>query len=155
MKDIPESIRAVLMSPQGRVLLMKIQGSRGTIWITPGGRREAGETAPETLRRELREETGFNLISDSQEIWVRHGTFFKGGERLQERERFFYVPCEEFVPVTKSMEDAELSCFREYRWWPVSEVKDSPDRFVPAKLGTLLEDLQVNGPSPDAIETGE
>jgi 8-oxo-dGTP pyrophosphatase MutT (NUDIX family) len=155
MKDIPESIRAVLMSPQGRVLLMKIQSSRGTIWITPGGRREPGETAHETLRRELSEETGSNLISDSQEVWVRHGTFFKGGERLQERERFFYVPCEEFVPMTTSMEDAELSRFRGYRWWPVSEVKDSPARLVTAKLGTLLEDLQANGPSTDVIETGE
>ena len=74
---------------------------------------------------------------------------------MQERERFFYVPCEKFVPVTISMEDAELSRFRGYRWWPISEVKCSSDRFVPAKLGELLEDLHTNGPSTEVIETGE
>ncbi|MGD1855015.1 MAG: NUDIX domain-containing protein [Leptolyngbyaceae cyanobacterium] len=58
IKDLPEAIRAVLMSSKGRVLLMKIQGSRGTIWITPGGRREPGETAPKALQRQVHEETG-------------------------------------------------------------------------------------------------
>lgn len=155
MEAIPESIRAILMTPEGRVLLMKIQGFRGTIWITPGGRREPGETAPETLRREVHEETGLSLDGDGQEIWVRHGTFVANGKRLQERERFFYALCEEFVPVSNSMGDSELLRFREYRWWPVGEVEQSKERFVPIKLGKLLQDLHAHGLPPSVIETGE
>ncbi|MEM9807443.1 MAG: hypothetical protein AAF959_19440 [Cyanobacteria bacterium P01_D01_bin.56] len=54
-----------------------------------------------------------------------------------------------------SKEDTELSRFREYRWWPISEVKGSPDRFVAAKLGDPFKDLHANGPSTNVIETGE
>ena len=39
-----ESVRAVFLTPSGFVLLMKISGWRGDLWITPGGRIQAGES---------------------------------------------------------------------------------------------------------------
>ena len=38
-----QSVRAVLLTPTGLVLLMKVAGEIGDLWITPGGRIRPGE----------------------------------------------------------------------------------------------------------------
>lgn len=54
--------RAVLLTPENRVLLMEIvhpdDGHR--FWITPGGGLEPGESKAEGLLREMKEELGTN-----------------------------------------------------------------------------------------------
>jgi 8-oxo-dGTP pyrophosphatase MutT (NUDIX family) len=47
---------AVALTPEGKVLLVKLRYSRG--WHVPGGGRKAGETALQNALRELTEETG-------------------------------------------------------------------------------------------------
>lgn len=51
------AIRAILLTPQLEVLLMRIQPPEGGegFWITPGGGLEPDESAEAGLRRELRE----------------------------------------------------------------------------------------------------
>ncbi len=51
------SVRCVLL--RGREVL--VQRDIGSTHILPGGRREAGETLEETLRREILEETGWTF----------------------------------------------------------------------------------------------
>lgn len=55
-------VGAVVHDPAGRLLLVRRANppSRG-LWSVPGGRVEPGETEPEAVRRELREETGLDL----------------------------------------------------------------------------------------------
>lgn len=65
-----ETVAAVITDRQGQVLLVRKRGS--TTFIQPGGKREAGETALQTLARELREELGVRLQVDSAE-WL--GTY--------------------------------------------------------------------------------
>ena len=61
-----ETVAAVITDPRGRVLLVRKRGS--DTFIQPGGKREAGESALQTLARELCEELGVRLHDDSAEL---------------------------------------------------------------------------------------
>jgi len=65
-----ETVAAVIRDAQGRMLLVRKQGSE--IFIQPGGKREPGEVSLATLARELREELGVELQTGSA---VRLGCF--------------------------------------------------------------------------------
>jgi 8-oxo-dGTP pyrophosphatase MutT (NUDIX family) len=56
------TVRALLVDPDGCVLLFEFLFGSGTLWITPGGGVEPGESELEALRRELREEVGYDLV---------------------------------------------------------------------------------------------
>jgi len=152
---LSESVRAVLLTPTGFVLLMKIAGRRGDIWITPGGRIRPGEEPLVALEREIAEETGLTGFRAGAEIWVRHATFVVNGEEKAERERFYLVPSNRFEPGTSNLEPAERAIFQEFRWWPIEEIARSKERFAPRRLGELLQALQRDGPPPSPVETGE
>jgi 8-oxo-dGTP diphosphatase len=61
-----ETVAAVITDPSGRVLLVRKRGS--ATFIQPGGKREAGESALQTLARELHEELGVRLLEGSPEL---------------------------------------------------------------------------------------
>lgn len=58
-----EVVAAVIRDRRGRILLARRTEGRDLagLWEFPGGKREAGETAEEALRRELREELGIEI----------------------------------------------------------------------------------------------
>lgn len=60
-----QTVAAVISDEHGRVLLVRKRGS--ATFIQPGGKREAGETALQTLARELHEELGVCLCPGSAE----------------------------------------------------------------------------------------
>ncbi|MBA4495395.1 NUDIX domain-containing protein [Paenactinomyces guangxiensis] len=55
---IVPSIRAIIQDEQGRVLFLKGEG-----WKMPAGSIELGESIYDTLKREVKEETGLDVIS--------------------------------------------------------------------------------------------
>lgn len=61
-----ETVAAVITDTRGRVLLVRKRGS--ATFIQPGGKREGGESALQTLARELREELGVRLHDGSAEL---------------------------------------------------------------------------------------
>ena len=144
---IPESIRAVILTPDRTVLLMEVRAGDGSgpIWITPGGRRHSGEDTLDALRRELREETGLSDVRTDGEIWVRHGTFTKRGRVERERERFYLVRMAAFQPNAAAIGAAEATRFVAFRWWGMDEIAASPARFVPRRLAALLRTLEQEG----------
>jgi len=54
-----QTVAAVITDAHGRVLLVRKRGT--AFFIQPGGKREPGETALQTLARELHEELGVRL----------------------------------------------------------------------------------------------
>jgi mutator protein MutT len=60
----PITVTAAVLKEKDRVLIARRRagGLRGGLWEFPGGKIEPGETAPEALRRELREELGIEAM---------------------------------------------------------------------------------------------
>ena len=52
---------AVILDPQGRILLVKLTYQRIHPWGLPGGSLEYGETPEDGIRREVHEETGWQI----------------------------------------------------------------------------------------------
>ena len=69
-QQLIRTISAVILNEAGKVLLVRKHGS--AIFIQPGGKPEPGESALETLARELDEELGVTLVEGSA---VRLGRF--------------------------------------------------------------------------------
>ena len=70
----PDPLRTVSVVPvaaDGRVLLLRRAPARGGFWQPVTGRMDPGETASETARRELREETGADVAVTP--LGYRHG----------------------------------------------------------------------------------
>ena len=65
---------AVLRDRRGRVLIAqrRPEGLLGGLWEFPGGKREAGESLPDCVRRELREELGVDAEVGEERLVVRH-----------------------------------------------------------------------------------
>jgi 8-oxo-dGTP pyrophosphatase MutT (NUDIX family) len=147
--------RAVVVTPDGFVLLMKVGGPARNTWITPGGRVRPGEDRVAALLREMYEETGRTGLEIREEIWVRHGRYLACGRWLEEREHFFFVPSDRFEPTTAGMEDAELRRHLGFRWWSIHEIVGSPESFVPRQMGELLLELRHRGLPLQVLEINE
>lgn len=65
---------AVTRRDDGRILIAQraLDGMLGGLWEFPGGKREPGESLPDCLRREIREELGIEIAVGRQLGTVRH-----------------------------------------------------------------------------------
>ena len=150
-------VRAVMMTPDRRVLLMKIQEpvSGFVFWVTPGGGLEPGESDKDALRREVAEETGATRISPGQLIWSRQCEFTWDGRDYSQDEFYYLVHTEYFEPVMDAKAaPGEASAFREFRWWSIDAIGRSEETFSPRSLHCLLESLSRNGPPDEPFDVG-
>ncbi|MEO8396114.1 MAG: 8-oxo-dGTP diphosphatase MutT, partial [Chloroflexota bacterium] len=70
----------IIWNAEGKVLIAQrpLEGLLGGLWEFPGGKQEAGESLPECLRRELREELAIEVEVGDLFTKVKHGfTHFK------------------------------------------------------------------------------
>ena len=58
-------IGVILVNPEGQVLIGKREGSHAPYWSIPGGYLEAGETFEAAAIREVKEETGLDILNPS------------------------------------------------------------------------------------------
>jgi 8-oxo-dGTP pyrophosphatase MutT (NUDIX family) len=152
---IREAVRALVLDPDRRVLLVRFEFPDGTRWALPGGGLEPGETHLDALHRELDEELGLSGADIGPHIWNRlHIIPFINGQWDGQRERVHLVRAPAFEPTPRlSWEELHAELMFEVRWWHVDDISDGLP-FVPSSLRTHLDHLFRDGPPKRPHDVG-
>ena len=157
---IRQAARAVLVTPDSSILLVRFEFPTATVWALPGGGLEPGETHRDALGRELDEEVGLVGMDVGPHIWTREQIIpFIDGMWDGQRDRYHHVPVpERFVPrPTLSWDQLRDERLHEIRWWTLDEIDVATFdgvRFAPGRLGALMHALVDDGVPDSPIDTG-
>ena len=153
---IRPAARAVVLDPDDRILLVRFEFPPRTVWATPGGGIEPGESPEVAIRRELEEETGLAKPEIGPVIWTRlHIVPFIGGHWDGQREQYHLVRTPAFEPEPRhSWEQLNAEHVFELRWWALHELGAAEENFAPRRLPELMRDLVENGPPTAPIDAG-
>ncbi len=147
------AVRAILLTPDHEVLLIRIQPHEGpAFWVMPGGGIEPGEDPAAALRRELREELGLTQCEPGPVVWLRHHTFDWDGRRLSQREEYRIVPVKRFD--ARMLDPNEARFVTELRWWRARDLARAAERLTPLAVADIVQDYLANGP-PDPLPPEE
>jgi 8-oxo-dGTP pyrophosphatase MutT (NUDIX family) len=116
---IRRGVRALVVDPDDRVLLLRYGSAHDTWWITPGGGADKGESDEVALRRELREELGLEAFEIGEMLWEHERHFLGEPGFGGQRNRNYLVR----VP---AFEARAISEAQEARWFTREELRSLP-----------------------------
>jgi 8-oxo-dGTP diphosphatase len=154
--NLRQGVRGLVVDSSERLVLVRFDFSGRTVWVTPGGGVELDESDEDALRRELREELGFELADPLGEpVWERtHGFAMTGWEG--QTERFYLLRVEPFeITPALGWEALRAEGVHEIRWWTLDEIGAASDVvFAPRRLHDYLSRLLRSGAGPVAVDVG-
>jgi 8-oxo-dGTP pyrophosphatase MutT (NUDIX family) len=153
---IRPAARAVILSADQQILLVRFEFPAGTRWALPGGGLDPGEDHLTALRRELDEELGLQHVDIGPHIWTREHHFpFLNGQWDGQHEHIHLLAVDSPFAVQPrlSWEQLRAEYIHEIRWWSVEEIGIASDVvFVPQGLHGHLTDLITHGPPTVPID---
>ncbi len=151
---VRHAARVLLLDETGRVLLVRFAYRGRRWWCAPGGGLEVGETHEDAARREISEETGFELREPGPWIWTREHFFTFEGRLYHQMERYFFASVPAFEPRPGGLGVEEAGVFDGLRWWSIGELESSAEEFAPADLPALVRQLVERGPPGRPLTIG-
>jgi len=148
-----EAVRALVLDPAGRVLMVRFEDNFGTWWSTPGGGVEPGESDEHALARELAEEVGLREYELGPQIWTREHRLVDIAKFGGQTERHYLIRTEPFAPAPGFSEDELVAeGVHDVRWFTVDELESVITG--PRRLAKLVRDLLDHGPPFPPIDAG-
>ncbi|MGH3896876.1 MAG: NUDIX hydrolase [Pseudonocardiaceae bacterium] len=137
--------RVLLLDPLDRVRLIHAHDPDDPghhWWELPCGGLEEGEDLADAAHRELAEESGILLRELGRKLWVRESRFTYRGRAHHRIEHAFlgHTPSTLAHVPLKPTENEKAGPI-ERRWWTAAELGCCSDKFLPANLPELLDDL--------------
>lgn len=126
---------------QNAVLLH--QGEGEDFWTFPGGRAEFGETAEQTLKREMREEIGAE-VEVVRLLWFVENFFRYAGKQYHEIALYFlmqFPPAGKYLVQPGPFQGEEEGMKLTFRWFPRQMEVLSNLPLLPSFLPTALQEL--------------
>jgi G:T/U-mismatch repair DNA glycosylase/ADP-ribose pyrophosphatase YjhB (NUDIX family) len=149
------AVRALVVDPADRVLLVRFEWPDKTVWAPPGGGIEPDETPVEAIARELAEECGLRDFELGPCIWTRDHWFAEMAGWGGQSERIHLVRTEAFEPAPEwTAEQLATEGIAGQRWWTPKELEAPGTIFAPRRLPELLRDLLRDGPPPEPVDVG-
>jgi len=138
--------RILLVDGAGRVLMFRgFDPSRPgpRYWFTAGGGLDAGETSIEGAIRELREETGLAVAAKAlgEPIWHQRTDFPYDGRWYRQEQDFYVVRVDAWSVSSDGFDANERRSIDGHRWWSVTDLETTDERFYPAELPALLREI--------------
>ena len=159
--NVTETARLVFLNPSDRILLMQIVdpepldeagGRKPPLWVTIGGRLEAGESVIEAARREAFEETGIQDLEVGPVVWYGEQRLVWGGRESFLKEHFVLVRAGHDRIDDRHWTEEERAVIAEMRWWSCQDLFETDEIVLPKVLPSKLEQLLREG-APGSIET--
>ena len=157
---IRQAVRALLVTADQHILLVRFEFPDATVWSLPGGGIDPGESHLEALHRELVEEVGLHDPVVGAHVWNReHIIPHEDGLWDGQQDRYYLVEARErFAPAPAlSWEQLRAERLHELRWWHLDDIESATTDgvwFSPRRLGPLLRQLLTDGPPPAPLDTG-
>ncbi|NYF90805.1 NUDIX domain-containing protein [Tunturiibacter empetritectus] len=135
--------RVMLFDEAGDVLLIRFVVPREegefVFWALPGGEIEAGETEAAAAAREVREETGLELVM-SGPVYCDRNQFLHQREMQDNTDFLFRARCRREEPRLMGVTVDEREIMREIRWWSEGEIAGSRERIFPENLAGRMRE---------------